>query len=94
MADKGFRRVSLVGSEELFRPTRPDVVETEDTITEVVEARRADKSYRTLHLTPDEVELLLDAIQVAKYPDRPRPKPPLEKHDRLDALRNKLQPRE
>ncbi len=94
MAAKGFRRVSLVGSEELFRPTRPEVVETEDTITEVVDAKRTEKHYRTLHLTPEEVDLLLEAIQVAKYPDRPRPKPPLEKHDRLDALRNKLQPRD
>src|SRR5438067_717930 len=42
---------------------------------------------RTLHSQ----ELLLEAIQVAKYPDRPRPKPSLEKHDRLDALRDKLQ---
>lgn len=91
---KGFKRVSLVGSEELFRPTRPDVVETEDTITEVVDAKPTEKHYRTLHLTPAEVDLLLEAIQVAKYPDRLRPKPPLEKHDRLDALRNKLQPRD
>jgi hypothetical protein len=91
---KGFKRISLVGSEELFRPTRPEVVETVDTITEVVEAKRTDKHYRTVHLTPPEVELLLEAIQIAKYPDRPRPKPPLEKHDRLDALRDKLQPRD
>ncbi len=91
---KGFKRISLVGSEELFRPTRPAVVETVDTITEVVEAKRTDKHVRTLHLTPQEVELLLEAIQIAKYPDRPRPKPPLEKHDRLDALRDKLQPRD
>lgn len=91
---KGFKRISLVGSEELFRPTRPDVVTTEDTITEVVDTRRGDKHYRTLHLTPAEVDLLLEAIQVAKYPDRPRPKPPLEKHERLDALRDKLQPKD
>lgn len=91
---KGFKRVSLVGSEELFRPTRPEVVETEDTITEVVDAKPTERHYRTLHLTPEEVDLLLEAIQVAKYPDRLRPKPPLEKHDRLDALRNKLQPRD
>ena len=91
---KGFKRISLVGSEELFRPTRPEVVETEDTITEVVAAKRGDKHYRTLHLTPAEVDLLLEAIQVAKYPDRPRPKPPLEKHERLDRLRDKLQPKD
>lgn len=88
---KGFKRVSLQGSEELFRPTRPDIVETEDTISEVVDRRPAERHYKTVHLTPDDVELLVEAVQVAKYPDRPRPKPPLEKHERLEALRLKLQ---
>jgi hypothetical protein len=87
-----FKRVSLAGSEELFRPTRPQVVEdTDEVITEVIDRRPEEKFYRPVNLTPDEIDLLLDAIQVAKYPDRPRPKPSLEKHDRLDALRDKLQ---
>jgi len=87
-----FKRVSLAGSEELFRPTRPQVVEdTDDLITEVIDRRPEEKLYRAVNLTPGEVDLLLEAIQVAKYPDRPRPKPSLEKHDRLDALRDKLQ---
>jgi hypothetical protein len=87
-----FKRVSLAGSEELFRPTRPQIVEdTDEVITEVIDRRPEEKLYRPVNLTPGEVELLLDAIQVAKYPDRPRPKPSLEKHDRLDALRDKLQ---
>jgi len=87
-----FKRVSLAGSEELFRPTRPQVVEdTDDVITEVIDRRPEEKLYRAVNLTPGEVDLLLEAIQVAKYPDRPRPKPSLEKHDRLDALRDKLQ---
>lgn len=88
---KGFKRVSLLGSEELFRPTKPEVVETDDTIAEVVERKAVERHYRTVHLTPDEIELLLDAIQTAKYPERQRPKPPLDKHQRLDALRDKLQ---
>lgn len=88
---KGFKRVSLAGSEELFRPTRPEVVETDDTIAEVVDRKPTEKHYRTLHLTPQEIELLLEAIQTTKYPDRPRPKPSLDKHERLDALRDKLQ---
>jgi hypothetical protein len=87
-----FKRVSLAGSEELFRPTRPQVVEdTDEVITEVIDRRPQEKLYQAVDLSPDEIELLLDAIQVAKYPDRPRPKPSLEKHDRLDALRDKLQ---
>ena len=87
-----FKRVSLAGSEELFRPTRPQVVEeTDELIAEVIDRKPKEILYRTLHLTPAEIELLLDAVQTAKYPDRPRPKPPLEKFERLDALRDKLQ---
>jgi hypothetical protein len=47
--------------------------------------------YRTLNFTSEEIELLLEAIQVAKYPDRPRAKPALDKFDSLDALRLKVQ---
>jgi hypothetical protein len=90
---KGFKRVSLVGSEELFRPTKPNTEETDEVIAEVVDRKppQVDKHVMTLHLSPEEVELMLDAIQVAKYPDRPRPKPSLDKHERLDRLRGKLQ---
>ena len=90
---KGFKRVSLVGSEELFRPTRPNHQETDEVIAEVVDRKPppADKHLMTLHLSPAEVELMLEAIQVAKYPDRPRPKPSLDKHERLDRLRGRLQ---
>jgi hypothetical protein len=89
-----FKRVSLAGSEDLFRPTRPQVVsDTDDVIKEAVDRPVVVKEvvYRTLHLTPEEIELLLEAIQIAKYPDRPRPKQPLDKFDSLDALRIKVQ---
>lgn len=87
-----FKRVSLAGSDELFKSTRPTLVEeTDEVITEVVDRRPTEKHYREVHLTPDEIELLLDAIQTSKYPDRPRPKPSLEKFERLDTLRDKLQ---
>ena len=88
-----FKRVSLVGSEELFRPTRPEVVgaETDDVITEVLDRKPpTEKLLRTIHFTPDEVELLLESVQVAKYPDKVR-KPSLDKFERLDAIRDKLQ---
>lgn len=87
-----FKRVSLAGSEDLFRPTRPQVVEdTDEFIKEAVDAPPKEMLYRTLHFTPDEIELLLEAVQVAKYPDRPRGKPQLDKFDALDALRIKIQ---
>ena len=91
-----FKRVSLVGSEELFRPTRPEVVaDTDDVIKETVDrpggAKAREVVLKTLNFTPEELELLLEAVQVAKYPDRPRAKPQLDKFDALDALRQKIQ---
>ncbi len=90
-----FKRVSLAGSEELFRPTRPQVVnDTDDVIKETVDrpsVQVKEVVYRTLHFTPEEIELLLESIQTAKYPDRVRAKPPLDKFDSLDALRLKVQ---
>jgi hypothetical protein len=89
-----FKRASLGGSEDLFRPTRPQVVsDTDDVIKDSVD-RAVSKEpvvFRSLSFTTEEIELLIDAIQTAKYPDRPRPKPPLDKFDSLDALRLKVQ---
>lgn len=89
-----FKRASLGGSEDLFRPTRPTVVnDTDDVIKETVDrpVQREPVVYRTLSLTPEEIELLIDAIQTAKYPERARAKPALDKFDALDALRLKVQ---
>ena len=86
-----FKRVSLEGSEELFRPTKPQITETRDTITEIVHAQPAEEqAQHTLHLTAEEIELLLEAIQTAKYPERARGKVPLFKHERFDEIRAKL----
>ena len=90
-----FKRVSLAGSEELFRPTRPQVIaDTDDVIKDTVDrpgAHVKEVVLKTMNFTPEEVELLLEAVQVAKYPDRPRAKPALDKFDALDALRLKIQ---
>jgi hypothetical protein len=89
-----FKRVSLVGSEDLFRPTRPDAVSnTDDVIRDTVDRRGSVKEVvlKTLNFTPEEIELLLDAVQIAKYPDRARAKPALDRFDSLDALRQKIQ---
>ena len=89
-----FKRVSLVGSEDLFRPTRPEVVnDTDDVIKDTVDRPGSVKQvvYKTMNFTQEEIELLLDAVQIAKYPDRPRAKPALDRFDSLDALRQKIQ---
>ena len=89
-----FKRASLVGSEELFRPTRPQVVsDTDDVIKETVDrlGRAKEVVLKTLNFTPEEIELLLEAVQIAKYPDRARAKPALDRFDSLDGLRQKIQ---
>jgi hypothetical protein len=89
-----FKRVSLVGSEELFRPTRPEAVsDTDDVIKDTVDRRGGTKEVvlRTLNFTPEEIDLLIEAVQIAKYPDRARSKPALDRFDSLDALRQKIQ---
>ena len=89
-----FKRASLVGSEELFRPTRPQVVsDTDDVIKETVDrpGRPKEVVLKTMNFTPEEIELLLEAVQIAKYPDRARAKPALDRFDSLDGLRQKIQ---
>ena len=89
-----FKRVALVGSEDLFRPTRPEVVSnTDDVIKEAVDrpGKAKEVVMKTMNFTPEEIELLLEAVQVAKYPERARAKPALDKFDSLDALRLKVQ---
>lgn len=91
-----FKRVSLQGSEELFRSTKPQTRESNDvdsatTVTEAAEPKPKEKHYLTVHLTPEEVQLLLEAIQAAKYPERARAKLPLFKHEFYDEIRAKLQ---
>lgn len=89
-----FKRASLGGSEDLFRPTRPTVVnDTDDVIKDAVDRPVPSEPvvYRSLSFTTEEIELLIDAIQTAKYPERARSKPALDKFDALDALRLKIQ---
>lgn len=93
-----FKRASLEGSEELFRPTRPpqqrqDWRQPDEPIDDIVEPRSGpERRLKTVHLSADEVELLIQAIQVAKYPERAKAqKLPLYEHERYDAVRDKLQ---
>ena len=91
-----FKRVSLAGSEELFRPTRPKLLDdTDDVISEAVERpaprEREEVPMIRLAVTEAELQLLLESIQAAKYPDQKRAKPSLDKFQRLDSLKEKLQ---
>jgi hypothetical protein len=90
-----FKRASLAGSEELFRATsRPRVVEEDEPVVEVADAIAEVVDHADQHrlsLTPDDIDLLLEAIQAAKYPERAKRPLPLEKFERYDALRDRLQ---
>jgi hypothetical protein len=90
-----FKRASLAGSEELFRPTaRPRIVEdtpTTDTITDAISEVVDHGHQHRFSLTAGEIELLLEAIHAAKYPERAKRPLPLEKFERYDALRDRLQ---
>ncbi len=93
-----FKRASLEGSDELFRPTSPpqdpgDRRQADEPIDEIMEPRPAvDQRLKAVRLSADEIDLLLQAIQVAKYPERVKAqKLPLYEHERYDAVRAKLQ---
>ncbi len=89
-----FKRATLTGSEELFRPTaRPRVVEEAPPPAPLPPLGDPEEGGPRLRvpLTVDEIDLLLEAIHAAKYPERARRPLPLEKFERYDALRDKLQ---
>lgn len=99
-----FRRAHLRGSDELFRPTRPD----EDVaLTPAIPARNPGAATRPhtdealgvqrlegrlVRLSDEEIEILVDAIQKLKYPTATRvpTKPPMDVYERLEELRQKL----
>ena len=91
-----FKRVSLAGSEELFRATsRPRVVEEDEQptveISDAISEVADHANQRRFSLTPEDIDLLLEAIHAAKYPERAKRPLPLEKFERYDALRDRLQ---
>jgi hypothetical protein len=83
----GFKRVPLRGSDELFRPTGDtgDVVDTPD-----VQIETSQPGLVMLELSPGEIQTLVEALQVSRYPDRARPRPTMPAFERLGALQDKL----
>jgi hypothetical protein len=95
-----FRRAQLQGSDELFRPSRPE--EDRERLPSpsgpaAVAARReiatttTRPTGRLVRLTDEEIDILADAVQRLKYPtNRPPTKPPIDVFERLEELRQKL----
>ena len=97
----GFRRAELRGSDELFRPTRPDgdkarprPASTESApASEVAEPTpvAARPEGRLVRLTDEDIDLLCEAVQRLKYPTtKPVTKPPMDLFERLEELRSRL----
>jgi hypothetical protein len=84
----GFKRVPLRGSDELFRPTADaagDVVDTPE-----VQIETSQPGLVMVELSPGEIQTLVEALQVSRYPDRARPRPTMPAFERLGALQDKL----
>jgi hypothetical protein len=83
----GFKRVPLRGSDELFRPTGDtgDVVDTPE-----VQIETSQPGLVMVELSPGEIQTLVEALQVSRYPDRARPRPTMPAFERLGALQDKL----
>jgi hypothetical protein len=43
-----------------------------------------------VELSPGEIQTLVEALQVSRYPDRARPRPTMPAFERLGALQDKL----
>ena len=100
-----FNRISLTGSEELFRPTRveDDPVDSgpaDQFAGRAVQPVRApsrapltnERSYVRLQLTEQQVQVLVDGVQRMKYPHMAAAahQPSVEEFEALEGLRNVL----
>ncbi len=81
-----FKRATLLGSQELFRPTRGEVSE------ELSDSPAGADHQDGILLEDAEIRLLVGALQQVKYPERLQPgtKLPLERFNALENLRQKL----
>ena len=88
----GFKRVPLRGSDELFRPTGDtgDVVDTPEVQIEATSIETSQPELVLVELSPGEIQTLMKALQVSRYPDRARPRPTMPAFERLGALQDKL----
>jgi hypothetical protein len=99
-----FNRVSLMGSEELFRPTKaePEPAAPADELSgrqaepalppvpHPAPLSRDRQAYR-INLTEGQIKLLIEAVQRMKYPQQHHEsKPSIESFEELEDLRNHL----
>jgi hypothetical protein len=84
-----FKRARLSGSDELFRPTRPegDAAEEGQAGAPPVEPVTDTLS---VELAPNEIRSIVEALQVVRFPERQRPRLLSTEFERLGALQERL----
>ena len=93
---KGFRRAQLRGSDELFRATDDQPAQQQEVLAVEVAAEvrpvpaAPAHDVRSVRLTNDELEILIDALQHLKFPHQQAGRPSMERFEQLEALRSKL----
>ena len=92
---RGFRRAQLRGSDELFRPT--DEPASDEAISPslpidhpVVVPSAPSPDLRSVRLTEEQLQILADALQHLKFPQRPPARPSIGDYEKLEELRQKL----
>ena len=78
-----FKRKRLPGSEELFRDTRSEAVGPNPP-----PVPPADQI--AVALDPEEVRWIVDAIQMARFPEMQRARPTMTRYEQLGALQDRL----
>ena len=98
----GFRRAQLRGSEELFRPTDPAPPAAHEDVEVPVQGispatthdrpvpNAPDYTERTLRLHVTDIELLANAVQHLKFPNKTMPRPSVDEFEHLEELRKLL----
>ena len=91
----GFRRAQLRGSDELFRTTDENGTTEQTAIAEAEPAVHPVPSapspqQRSLRLTSDDIEVLVESLQHLKFPGKLPPRPSVDDFERLEELRQKL----
>ena len=93
---RGFRRAQLRGSDELFRPSEERnneadaaaTVSDRPAVTAVPAAPAPDM--RSVRLSEEQIQLIADALQHLKFPQKTPARPSIGDFEKLEALRQKL----
>ena len=93
---RGFRRAQLRGSDELFRPTEERNDQTDalpaaperPAVSAVPAAPAPDM--RSVRLSEEQIQLIADALQHLKFPNKAPARPSIGDFEKLEELRQKL----